>query len=111
MSRYLNPEEQVPDLINHLWIATCLSTGEALESSEHKVRRIFEVKQGLYILKIVGRLIGERTIFDRHAPFPAPLTIYLDAEHCVYTFGRFLVHSHLHEDKHVWHEHSCCTLI
>src|SRR5579875_489273 len=77
--RYLYPEEHVPNLINHLWIACRFPTLNALEGGKNELRGVFEVENGLRAFKIVGWLVGILAVFHLHAPLPAVLAVNFDA--------------------------------
>src|SRR5947208_15762138 len=107
----LNPEEQVPDLVDYLGVSTRLTTWEALIGGEYKVGCIFEVESGLHAIKVVGWNTCELTVFDCSAPLTTPFAIDDDAEYSIYPLGRFLVYRVLHDDKHVRHKDTCSALI
>src|SRR5579884_763084 len=101
----------MPDLINDFGITRCFTAGETLEGSEHKIGRIFKVKDGLYPLKIVSGLVRELAIFDRHTPLTAPFAIDLDTYYSIHASRTFLVNGILHQDKHIRHKHSGATFV
>jgi len=101
----------VPYLVDDLGVSTGLTTWKALIGSEDKVRWTFEVENGLHAIKVVGRCVGKGVVFDRDSPLAAPFAIDLDAKLNIYTFGRFLIHSRLHDDEHVRHKHAGSALV
>src|SRR5690242_9303510 len=108
---YLYSEEQMPNLVNCLWITCRFSSRETLEGGKHKIRWVLEVKDSLYSIEIVGRNVREFTIFDCHTPLTTPLTINLDPYYSIYTFRHFLVNSRLHENKHIRHEYTSSAFV
>ena len=87
LARFLYPEEQVADLVDYFGVSARLATRKALIGGEHEIRCIFEVENGLHVIKAVGWNTCELTVFDGSAPLPAPFAIDFDAEYSVYTFG------------------------
>src|SRR5258708_9047430 len=105
---FLDSEEHMPDLVDHLGVTTCLSAWKALERGEYKVRCIFEVEKSLHAVKVVGWRVAVCAILHSYTPLTAPLTIDLDTELDIQTFDRFLVHCNLHEDEHIGDEYASC---
>src|SRR5438270_6065300 len=69
------------------------------------------MEQGLHAVQVLGWLIGVSSIFHFDAPLTAPLSINLHPKFDVHTLDRFLVHRHLHQDEHVWNQHTRRALV
>src|SRR5438067_9892508 len=76
----LEAEVQLPDVLDHLFVAARRAAREALEERKHGVGRVVEVDQRVAPFEVAALRLGRPlAVVDGGAPLAAPRSVDLDA--------------------------------
>src|SRR5437879_8163340 len=106
------PEVQVPDRVDHLFVTPSRAAREALEEGQHRVRGVVELDHGVAALEVALLRLGRPlSILHSRTPLAAPRTEDVDRVRQLFAFRRLLIHRVLPEHESEWQDQTGRSLV